>query len=379
MKPFKLKPRIGCLLLTAILVLVETGYPSMRSLAANNTSSAQQTAPSLDRIDEQTRKLIENSLSAQELDQEIARVGAKEQNARMQYSQLQQELVVQQQQLDAARVQSDRVLVAYYTGERDQLWLALLRTGSLSGMLTFYEYYRMIIDHDHDIMNDYQQQYNGMLNKQQQLSQTSYELQQIGVNLKQQKQRVASLRQQIDSGVASATNPDIVRQLMAEMNNYWENIGLYEVKGYFDILARAMNQFPDFLKSEPDAIRIRGRSYTITISEQQLNQFLHQQGGMPDSFAFQFTDQGIVVNGKEGNLNLVISGRYVVEDQPQNAIRFHVDKLIFNSLELPDTTRQELENQFDLGFYPGQIISYLKATSVHMSSGQMQIELELSL
>ncbi len=378
MKPLKLQLRVGCLLLTAIVLLAETMQP-LHASAANTTTASQQGAPSIENLDEQTRQLLENSLSAQELDHEIARVEAREQAARKQYSQLQQELVIQQKQLDSARTQSDRVLVAYYTGERDQLWLALLNTGSLSGMITFYEYYRMIIDHDQDIMTSYQKQYNGMLNKQQELSRTSTELQQIGANLKQQKQRVAQLRQQIDSGVASSSNPAIVRQLMQEMNNYWENIGLYEVRGYFNSLAQSMNQFPSFLKSEPDAVEIRGRSYTITIAQQQLNQFLHEQGRLPESFQFHFTDQGIVVGGQEGNLNLVIDGRYVVEDQPQNAIRFQVDKLIFNGLQLPDTTAQELEDQFDLGFYPGQIISYLKAKSVTMSNEQMQIELELSL
>ncbi len=378
MKPFKRQLRIGCLLLTCILLFAETVQP-LHVSAANSSQAAPSNAPSIDHIDEQTRQLLENSLSAQELDHEIARVGAKEQTARKQYSQLQQELIVQQKELNSARAQSDRVLIAYYTGERDQLWLALLNTGSLSGMLTFYEYYRMIIDHDHDIMTSYQEQYNQMLSKQQELTRTSNELQQIGVNLKQQKQRVAQLRQQIDSSVASSANPTIVRQLMQEMNNYWENIGLYEVRGYFNSLAQSMNEFPSFLKSEPDAIQIRGRSYTITITEQQLNQFLHDQGRLPDSFQFHFTDQGITVNGQEGNLKLVIDGRYIVENEPQNAIRFQVDKLVFNGLQLPDTTAQELEDQFDLGFYPGQIISYLKAKSVQMSAGQMQIELELSL
>ncbi|WP_322905058.1 hypothetical protein [Paenibacillus campi] len=377
MKLFKYKRLIGCLLLTTIMIVAEI-VQAPRISAATDTISTQP-MPTPNKMDETTRQLLEHSLSAQELDHEIARVGAKEQAARKQHNQLQQELVVQQQQLYAARTQSDRVLVAYYTGERDQLWLALLSTGSLSGMLTFYEYYQMIIDHDHRIMNSYQQQYNQMLDKQQQLARTSSELQQIGTNLKQQKERVALLRQQIDSGIASSSNPATMRQLIQELNTYWENIGLYEVRGYFEILAQSMNQFPSFLKSEPDAIRIHGRSYTITISEQQLNQFLHQQGRLPDSFQFHFNEQGIVVNGQEGNLKLDIAGHYEVEQQPQNAIRFQVDRLIFNGLELPNTTRQQLENQFDLGFYPGQIISYLKAKHVQMSNGQMQIELELSL
>ncbi|WP_411343188.1 hypothetical protein ACE3MZ_16275 [Paenibacillus sp. WLX1005] len=379
MKPFHPNRRVVCLFLCGTLLVSTTIIPSASSVAASVSTSSSQSAPSTDQLDEQTRVLLEDSLSVHELDQEIARVQQEQQTAQHHYRQLEKDLVVRQHDLDQARQQSDRVLIAYYTGEREQLWAALFSTGSLSGMITFYEYYRMIIDHDHDIMQSYQQQYNDLQSKRNELANTSAELQQIGTRLQEQKTRVVSLQSRIHQGLAGSSNAEVTRQLMDEFNSYWENVGLYEVKNYFRILARSMDQFPSFLQSQPDAIQMNGRNYTITISEQQLNDFLHQQGGMPDSFQFHFTDQGIVVNGSEGNLKLEITGHYEVEEQPQNALRFRVDGLVFNGLRLPDTTSQTLENQFDLGFYPGQIISYLKARQVIMTGQTMRIELQLSL
>lgn len=57
---------------------------------------------------------------------------------------------------------------------------------------------------------------------------------------------------------------------------------------------------------------------------------------------------------------------------------FHVDHVVFNGLELPDTTRQALEEEFDLGFYPARIVSFLQATEVASSDGILHVKLSLS-
>ena len=61
------------------------------------------------------------------------------------------------------------------------------------------------------------------------------------------------------------------------------------------------------------------------------------------------------------------------------SILFHVDELIFNGLALPDTTRAQLEQQFDLGFYPSEIVSFLKAKSVEVKGNDLIIKLSISL
>ncbi|WP_046214740.1 hypothetical protein [Paenibacillus wulumuqiensis] len=339
-------------------------------------------APSIEsaaQLDPQTRQLLEDSLSVNELDQEIQRIGQEEQTARTKYEQLEQQAVTSQQQLSDAKLQSDKILVAYYTGEREQLRNAFWAAGSISGVIAFYEYYKMILDHDQKIMADYRSRYEQIQSIRSDLLRTSAELTDIGDRLKQQRQRVASLQTRIHSGLASSSEPETARQLIEEMNAYWENIGLYEVKNYFRALAQSMQQFPDFLQSQPGAIRINGRQYTIVIEQKQLNDFLHHTAGLPDSLQFNFEQDRLVVTGQEGQLSLEIIGHYEIENTTQNVMRFRVDQLVFNGLRLPDTTCAMLENEFDLGFYPEQIIPYLKATSVAIVPQSMNVQLELSL
>ncbi|MNI90612.1 hypothetical protein D3C73_1481570 [compost metagenome] len=57
---------------------------------------------------------------------------------------------------------------------------------------------------------------------------------------------------------------------------------------------------------------------------------------------------------------------------------FHVDEVVFNGLKLPDTTRKALEEDFDLGFYPEKIISFLRATDVSSAAGVLHVKLALS-
>lgn len=330
-------------------------------------------------LDPQTRQLLEDSLSVTELDHEITRIHQEEQAARTRYEQLEQQSIISQQQFNDAKIQSDKVLIAYYTGEREQLRNAFWAAGSISGVIAFYEYYKMILDHDQQVMADYRTRYEQIQSIRSDLLRTSTELNTIGSRLTEQRQRVASLQTRIHTGLASSSEPDTARQLIAEMNAYWENIGLYEVKNYFQALAQSMQQFPDFLQAQPGAIRTNGRQYTIVIEQQQLNDFLHQTAGLPDSLQFNFEQNRLVVHGEEGQLALEIIGHYEIENTQQNAMRFRVDQLVFNGFRLPDTTCQMLENEFDLSFYPEQIIPYLRATSVGIVPQSMTVQLELSL
>lgn len=85
-----------------------------------------------------------------------------------------------------------------------------------------------------------------------------------------------------------------------------------------------------------------------------------------------------MVEGQQGTMKLRVEGHYTLENEPKNAILFHVDRLVFNGLELPDTTRNKLEKDFDLGFYPQQLISYVKATEVRTLAGMLEVKLELN-
>ncbi|MNP60875.1 hypothetical protein D3C76_1560010 [compost metagenome] len=87
----------------------------------------------------------------------------------------------------------------------------------------------------------------------------------------------------------------------------------------------------------------------------------------------------ITAQGSREGINLKVEGHYTVENEPQNSIVFHVDRLLFNGLDLPDTTRKELENDFDLGFYPKKIVPFVEATEATIHKGTLIIKLKIAL
>jgi hypothetical protein len=121
-----------------------------------------------------------------------------------------------------------------------------------------------------------------------------------------------------------------------------------------------------------------GKVITISIREEDFNRFLKSENELFNHFNFTFAQDQIMVEGQQGTMKLRVEGHYTVENEPKNAILFHVDRLVFNGLELPDTTRNKLERDFDLGFYPQQLISYVKATEVRTLAGMLEVKLELN-
>ncbi|MNI29582.1 hypothetical protein D3C73_834020 [compost metagenome] len=167
--------------------------------------------------------------------------------------------------------------------------------------------------------------------------------------------------------------------MIEEMTLYWENVGLYEVRRYFRALAGAMSDFPEFMQKHDSSLTSDKNGYTIVIQESDLNDFLHSKNELLTNMSFLFDEGTITAQGSREGINLKVEGHYTVENEPQNSIVFHVDRLLFNGLDLPDTTRKELENDFDLGFYPKKIVPFVEATEATIHKGTLKIKLKIAL
>lgn len=330
-------------------------------------------------IDEQTRKILEDSLSIVEIDQEIERIERQQTETHHRQQELQAQLSIQQEQIKSHQERAGAVVRSYYMGDRDQLLSILLGAKNLGQALTLIDYYQIIISRDKDILTAYQQRYTSISELERQTAIAAAELLDMKSRLLAQRTRVAALQNQVDRQVNGSGDSETLKRLIEEMTSYWENIGLYEVRRHFKALAAAMEGLPQFIQGQKGAIVTNGKTYTITIQQDEFNRFLKSRDEMFKQFGFTFEQDGITVQGKSGTMELLIKGHYTLENIPKNAIVFHVDKLVFNGLELPDTTRRNLEQQFDLGFYPKMLLPYVKATGVETLPQQLKVQLELNL
>lgn len=330
-------------------------------------------------LDEGTRQLLEKSLSIVEIDSEIERISNRQIAMEQEQKQLEIELTQKRNQIKDKQDRAGAIVRSYYMGERDFLYSALLSIKNISGFMTIYGYYELIMNHDQDVLNTYQTEYANIQTTQQKISRNADELEEMKRNLMNQRERVIVLQESIEGSLETSSDPEAMQQMMNEFALYWENVGLYEVKRHFRALASAMKDLPEFVQNTKGIIRAKGAKYSIDITEDQLNTFLRSKDELFNVFSFRFDEDVISASGQSGNLSITVEGKYSIINQPKNGIMFHVTKLVFNNLELPDTTRRALEEEFDLGFYPQNLISFVKATEVKTSKNLLHVTLELSM
>lgn len=334
--------------------------------------------PTLAAPSHEESQILQDSLSIVEIDHEIERISQEQHTLLQRQQELRSNLTVQQEQMTIQRKRAGSVLRSYYMGERDKLLSVVLGAKSIRQLLSLYDYYLLLISHDQDVLQEYESNYQSMRKTEQQVTQASMELETVKTNLLAQRKRIVLLQSRVNDGVNASNDPDTLRKLIGEMTAYWENVGVYEVNKHFKALAQAMQDLPQFIQQQQGAMVTNGKVITISIREEDFNRFLKSENELFNHFNFTFAQDRIVVEGQQGTMKLRVEGHYTVENEPKNAILFHVDRLVFNGLELPDTTRNKLEKDFDLGFYPQQLISYVRAKEVRTLAGMLEVKLELN-
>lgn len=365
---FRLRPYISVLLCLVLFTVITAGQPS--------AFAASEPAP----IDsEEARQLLQDSLSIVEIDSEIERIELRQTKLENIQKTLTTKISGLETEIEYRRLQAGAVLRSYYMGERENLFALLLSASSLTGFFRIMEFYDLIIQNDREVLSAYDRQYKELVSAQANAARNAAQLTEVKDNLVKQRARVVALENQVNGALAASGKPEAMARLIEEFTLYWENVGLYEVKRHFQALANAMNHLPDFIQGSKNMLKTNGREYTINIHEDDLNEFLRSEDELFNSFAFHFNNGKVSAEGESGNLSLLIEGEYTIIHEPENAIMFKVDKLVFNRLELPDTTRKALQEEFDMNFYPKQLVSFLKATEVTSENKNLTVKLELDM
>jgi len=322
-----------------------------------------------------TKQLLEKSLSIVEIDREIDRIAALREQTRQQIAESRSSLTRQEVAIAVQREQAGSVLRAYYMGRADFVLNALLNADSLSDLLRTWEMMEYILSADRRALDRYADQYAVLRAGYDELQQDERDLTDVERSLQEQRERLLRLQDEIGEALTVSGDEDHLRQMMAELEAYWNNVGLFEVRRYFRALAEAMEQLPAWIQEHPETLQTKGLAAKLTLTDDQVNAFLRERDDLFRHFSIRFEQDKVVLSGDNGDVQVRIQGHYSLQDKPENAIVFHVDDLKFNGLTLPDTTRADLERAFDLGFYPQKLIQYVKAKGVKLDPGQLIVEL----
>ena len=329
--------------------------------------------------DGEIRELLEKSLNIVELDKEIERIAGQRRETDGQIRALTDRIAGLESELEMRRERVGDVLRSWYMGERDVLLQAIFSSDSLSDLMAMLDYLDEMLSHDKFTINAYRKQREDWLKERERLVAEERRLAEIEENLRRQRERVLRLRAEVDDILATSGDSDRLRLLIAEWIAWWENTGLPEVERHFRALAAAMEGLPGWLAERKDLVKSSGFTYTVRLPEEDLNAFLREQNPLFNDFAFRFDNGVVSAYGRREGLEVEIAGRYAIEDEPEHAVRFHTEKIVFNGFALPDTTIRELERRFDLGFYPQLLVPLVRATGVEADDGVLTVELRIGL
>jgi hypothetical protein len=326
---------------------------------------------------EHTRALLQKGLTLHELDQEMARLAAEEPAIAAKIDEARRESVIQGERLDAARDRAGRVIRAYYMGQRKPLWSLVLTAKSFSQALAIFEFVSQIVENDQRALGTYREAKQSWEQSEKHWSEVQAELSSLRTKLLEQREKLLVLQQELDQELAEAPDADALKEQLLALTSSWEQRGLPLFKSYFQALSESFNQMPELLTKQNN-LTVQGLDYTFRIDDGDLNEFLRGKNPMFHQFTFEFQDGQVIASGQEGDIHVLIKGRYELESQP-NAIRFHIDELVYNGLLLPETTAKALESDYQLAIYPQHFASFFVATGVDVNDGSMAVTLKLDI
>ncbi|MFH5182802.1 hypothetical protein ACHHV8_09310 [Paenibacillus sp. TAB 01] len=345
---------------------------------------------------DELKLLLQKSLTAYEIDQELERIESEERQLEQKISKTEQDIQTQQALSAETRKHAAKVLRAYYMGDRDSLWMLLFSTASFKDALTLFDYLQMIVRNDRDTLHKHLTNQKQLQELQSSLLTSKTSLEQAKARFLAQKDQRLQLQQQLDAELAkqpAAANAVILQQ-MAQLTVQWQDKGIPLFRTYFQALAQAMKQLPEMVSapgtnSSQDQsglnqhLIINGFQYTFQISDQDLNEFLRSKNPIFRNLNFQFNSGIVTASGKQDDMEVTIIGHYELatkgEDKPKTYVRFRMDQLRFNGFDLPQTTIEAMEKEFDLGIYPQMLASFLQVTGVQVENGKLSLLFKLAL
>lgn len=323
-------------------------------------------------------QLLEKGLTIYEIDQELLRIADREAQVALEIKEATIKLQEEEEIVQDKRERAGKIIRAYYSGERSNLLRVILFIDNFSDAWTVIEYLQVIFANDQYILQTYLDSYRELKQSIAALKEIEVQLQEIKQLYLDQRNRLVQLQEELDAQLAELPDKEEVLSEIEQLTLRWEQHGLPLFQQYFSSLSEAMQQLPEILSEYEGMLTAKGLQWTFTMTDEQLNSFLRNKNEQFHQLTFKFEEDRIIAVGEADDTTIQIGGQYVVLDEPVNHIGFILDELQYDGYYLPDTTQQQFTEQFDLGFYPQNIIPFVVASDVVVEEGKLIVQLRLS-
>ena len=323
---------------------------------------------------------VQQGLTIHELEKELERLKAYQAETETEIAALSADLERQQQRLKVRKEAAGRVLRAYYMGQRDKLWLLLFEVRSLNEALAALDYLQAVWVHDNRTLERYREAYEQSAALLAELNSRRDRLDFLIGEYETQRARKLEEQAELDRRLTELAEEERNRQIAAieAARSEWEEIGVPLFEDVLAALSGAMTELPNLL-TDPSLIAVVDGGLEFRLTDTAFNAFLQEQDPIFETFRFRFSPEGMAVSGELNEKTASLGGRYILLEEPENALHFIIDSIWFNGVELPDTTKAALQQQYDLTFEPGLLVSGLSVSELIHEEGMVRVKLALSL
>ncbi|UKS30296.1 hypothetical protein LOZ80_15695 [Paenibacillus sp. HWE-109] len=364
-----MKYKIILILMTAFL-LTQLTIPFQPAFAV-------ETSPATD----EAKELVQKGLTIFEIDKEVSRLNEQDAKIVVQIQQNEQDIAKQNSNVESTRKHAGKVMRAYYTGDRDSIWMLIFSVSSFADALRMFEYLQMIITNDHRALSTFTDSFNNLKSLKTELETSRAELQQTKDKFLLQRERLVKLQEELDKQLAVSAQAQVIESQIKSLNEQWKQEGVPLFREYLNSLSTAFRELPQYVTNESKFMDLSSiKNPVITISDTDFNTYIHTKNDLLKNLNFKFADGNIIAKGKKENIEVTLEGKFLLKENPDmNEVRFVVEKLEFNGFTLPDTTIEDFTKEFQLGFIPKKIVNYLDVVSVETKNGVAVVKLKLSL
>jgi len=326
--------------------------------------------------EETVSSVVQQGLTVHEIDKELSRLKARQAELNEEIP-LQRTAVEEQSLLVKKRSEhAGKVLRAMYMGKRDKLWQLLFYSKSISEAIVVLDYLKAIISNDYRLLTLYKEAYQEEQRLLSELVKQQEELQTVIAAYELQRERLLAEQAELERQLAELNEEERAAELeaIAALTTLWEQEGIPTVANVLLHLSEAMKNL-QLLLSDPTLIEVRGATLVINLTDDKFNGFLRDQNSFFSDYTFTFGIDGMSVTGQTGEHTAMIRGQYILQQTPVNLLQFRIEQILFNGYDLPDTTRNELQEQYDMSFEPGKLVEGLTVTGLTNEEGRLVVEL----
>lgn len=319
--------------------------------------------------------ILQQHLTQKELERSLTLIQAEEKELQTDIAKLTIDINKQASVITAMRKHAGEVARAYYMGERVSLMSLLFDAENFNDFLLMYDFLQLLYEQDINTLERFQAE-RAKLEKLQSFKHSRLTaITELRKRFESQLQQMLLVQAEKERNLNKLSNPTGVQSLMDHLINDWEQRGLPAFNTFFGELSNVMFQVSEL--ATPDRIASKDLfSHTLTISQDDFNQFLMSKNELFKQSHFTFENDKLVVEGTYDQMNLRIVGKYELVSPKE--LRFHITELAFDGFALPQTTIEEMEKKYNLGFYPSVISPNVNVEGIRLADRALSLQLKFS-